>query len=130
MNLNPWSVLLGAIITGILSYRAVPWLVEFVDARVQESVSHTNETVGPRLPGGEILGNLECAIFFASFLWTSGLVLASAWLVFKTAAKWKTWQSVGDVPRAETQARYRVFVIGTAANIVAALFGAVIAQIP
>jgi len=129
--MNPWSVVLGAIVTGILSYRVVPWLVDRVEAEVLESLNDRRENVGPRLPRGDVVGHLECAIFFLSFVLLQSALLAAGWLAFKTAAKWKTWASIEEgVPLAETQVRYRSFVIGTAANIVAALIGAGIAHLP
>jgi hypothetical protein len=117
------------IVTGVLSYRVVPWLVDDVNSKVQESLKHRNEEILPRLPGGDIVGHLECAIFFASFAFV-GVLLAAAWLVFKTAATWKTWESTKDVTYSEIQAKYRASLIGTAANIVAALIGAGIAYLP
>jgi len=128
--MNPWSVALGIIVTGVLSYYAVPLVVKYVEDRVREQMRDRNETVGPRLVGGDVLGYLECALFFGSLVWAGGVALIAAWLVFKTAAKWKTWDSVGKVPLTEIQMRYRVFVIGTAANIVAALAGVAVAHLP
>jgi len=127
--MNAWSVILGAIITGILSYRYVPWLIDYVDAKVKEALKDRNEDVIPPIPGGAITGYLECAIFFASFGFI-GVGLAATWLAFKTAAIWKTWSSMGDQPFTEVQAKYRTIVIGTGANIVAALIGAGIANLP
>jgi hypothetical protein len=82
------------------------------------------------LPGGDVLGYLECALFFGSLVWAGGVALIAAWLVFKTAAKWKTWDSVGEVSLTEIQTRYRVFLIGTAANMAAALGGVAVAHLP
>lgn len=128
--MNPWSVALGAIVTGTLSHYAVPWVVDYIDVQVRKQLRDRNESVQPRLPGGDVLGYLECALFFGSLVWAGGVVLIAAWLVFKTAAKWKTWESTKEVPLTETQARYRGFVIGTAANIVAALAGVAVAHLP
>ena len=127
--MNAWSVLLGAVVTGILSYRVVPGLINYVEAGVRKSLEDRNEDVQPRPPGGDVVGHLECAIFFASFVFM-GVLLAATWLAFKTAAKWKTWESTKNVSYTEIQARYRSIVIGTAANIVAALIGASIAHLP
>jgi len=127
--MNPWSVVLGAITTGILSYRVVPWVIEYVDARVQKDLEELNGKILPRTPGGDVLGHLECVIFFASFAFV-GQILAAAWLVFKTAATWKTWSASKDLSYIEIQAKYRSVTIGTAANIVAALMGAGIAHLP
>ena len=127
--MNTWSILLGAIVTGVLSYYYVPWLIKRVDAKVQESLRDRNEEMLPRTPGGDVVGHLECAIFFASFAWV-GVLLAAAWLVFKTAATWKTWESTNIVSFTEVSAKYRSIMLGTAANIVAALIGAGISHLP
>ena len=134
MNLNPWSVALGVLVTGALSYYAVTPLVKFVrDQAIRDQAQGQPETASltVRQPtyGGDILGRLECAIFFASFIWAGAIALAPAWLVFKTAAKWKTWDT-SNVNAAEIPVMYRMFLIGTAANIVAALIGAAIAYLP
>lgn len=130
MEMNPWSVALGAIVAGVLSYRIVPWLIEYVEAQVLGELKDRNEKVQPRLPGGDVLGYVECALYFGALVWAGGVTLIAAWLVFKTAAKWKTWESTKDVPLTEIQSRYRAFLIGTAANIVAALAGVAVAQLP
>jgi hypothetical protein len=122
-------VVLGAILTGVLSYRVVPWLVWHVDKKVKETLKDRKDEIIPPIPGGDIAGYLECAIFFASFAFV-GIILAAAWLVFKTAAIWKTWDSMGVQSFTEVQAKYRTIVIGTGANIVAALVGAAVAYLP
>lgn len=127
--MNPWSVALGAIVTGALSYYAVPLLVAYVRDRAREQAENEGVRVRPLTFGGDILGHLECAIFFGSFVWPGAIALAPAWLVFKTAAKWKTWETAG-VNAAELPVMYRLFLIGTAANIVAALAGVAVAHLP
>jgi hypothetical protein len=127
---NPWSIALGAIVTGALSYSVVPWLIDYVENQVRKQLSDRNESVGPRLPGGDVLGYLECALFFGSLLWAGGAVLIAAWLAYRTAAKWKVWESTKDVKYTEVQTRYRLFLVGTAANIVAALAGVAVAHLP
>ena len=128
--MNAWSVLLGAIVTGVLSYYYVPWLINRTEDRVRDHLHGRRRRVEPRLPGGDALGHVECAIFFLSFLLLQSALLATAWLAFKTAAKWHTWESVKSVSYAEMRVRYRTTVIGTAANIVAALIGATLAHLP
>jgi hypothetical protein len=128
--MNPWSVALGAIVAGALSYSVVPWLIEHVENQVRNQLRDRNEKVGSRLRGGDVLGYVECALFFGSLVWAGGAVLIAAWLAFRTAAKWKVWESTKDVSYTEVQARYRAFVIGTGANLVAALAGAAVAQLP
>lgn len=128
--MNPWSLVLGAVVTGVLSHYVVPLVVKYIEDQVQEQMRDSNDTVGAQLAGGNVLGYLECALFFGSLVWAGGVALIAAWLVFKTVAKWKTWDSVGKVPLTEIQMRYRVFVIGTAANIVAALAGVAVAHLP
>ena len=130
MEMNPWSVALGAIVTGVLSYRVVPWLVDHINVKAREQVGATPEEVRPPTYGGDILGHLECAIFFVSFVWPGAIALAPAWLVFKTAAKWKTWDTTKDLTPKEIPVMYRAFLVGTAANIVAALAGVVVANLP
>lgn len=130
--MNPWSVALGVVLTGALSYYAVPLLVEYVDEQVRKQLGR-DEKVGQRLVGGDFLGYLECALYFGALLWTTGgIALIAAWLVFKTAAKWKTMDSAKEhgVSMTEVQMRYRGFVIGTAANLVAALAGVAVAHLP
>jgi hypothetical protein len=100
-----------------------------VDAKVQESLRDRNEEMLPRTPGGDVVGYLECIIFFASFAGV-GVLLAAAWLVFKTAATWKTWESSNKVTFTEVSAKYRSIMVGTGANIVAALIGAGLAHLP
>jgi hypothetical protein len=131
MNLNPWSVALGVILTGVLSYLAVPLLVEHVYDEVKKQTA-PNEPEKVRKPtyGGDIVGYLECMIFFVSFLWVNVIVLAPAWLVLKTAAKWKTWDTLKNINPEEVPVWYRVFLVGTAANVVAALAGVAVAHIP
>jgi len=128
--MNPWSVALGIIVTGVLSYYAVPLVVKYVEDRVREQMRDRNETVGPRLAGGDVLGYLECALFFGSLIWAGGVALIAAWLIFKTAAKWKAWELSAKLTLTEVLARYRGFLVGTAANIVAALAGVAVAQLP
>ena len=129
--MNPFSVLLGAIVTGVLSYFIVPWLADYVEDRIRKQFSDNAEPGRPRWAGGEILGYLECALFFVSFVWMGGVTLAAAWLVFKTAAKWKMWETNRNTAtNVEGAVMYRLFLIGTAANLVAALIGAAIAHLP
>ena len=127
--MNAWSVILGAIVTGILTYRVVPWIISHVDAKVRESLVDREESTVPRPPGGDIVGYIDCAIFFASFVFM-GVLLAAAWLVFKTAATWKIWETMKDVTYSDVVVKYRSTVIGTGANLVAALIGAGIAYLP
>jgi len=128
--MNPWSVALGAILTGVLSYRVVPWIVDYVEKKVQNELKGRNEFVQSRLPGGDVLGYLECALFFGSLVWADGVALIAAWLLFKTAAKWKAWELSANLTLTEVLTRYRGFLVGTAANIVAALAGVAVAQLP
>lgn len=91
-------------------------------------------------PGGAVLGWLERTIYFSSISVSGAWVLAGAWLGFRVACKWKSWE-LGDLPsrtgsaddvwlpdaRARlyrTESAHRRFVIGQAANLVAALAGA------
>ncbi|MDH3281547.1 MAG: hypothetical protein OEQ18_10515 [Gammaproteobacteria bacterium] len=104
--MNAWSILLGAIVTGVLSYGIVPWLISRVDAQILVSLRDCDEVTQPRPPGGEIIGHLECAIFFASFVFM-GVLLAAAWLVFKTAATWKIWESLKEVSHTDIEVKYR-----------------------
>jgi hypothetical protein len=134
MNLNPWSVALGVFVTGALHYFFVPALVKFVrdkairdQARDQPDIARLS--IRQPTYGGDILGHFECAIFFASFIWPGAIALAPAWLVFKAAAKWKTWDT-SNVNAAEISVMYRMFLIGTAANIVAAFIGAAVVHLP
>lgn len=129
--MNAWSVLLGIIVTAILSYGFVPRLLDYVEARIRKQFDDNTERGRPRWAAGDILGYFECALFFVSFLWPGGVTLAAAWLLFKTAAKWKMWETNrNDATNVEGAVMYRLFLIGTAANLFAALIGAAIAHLP
>lgn len=120
---------IGPIVAGLIVTIILGCLVERLVNYVEEQVRAQHPDAGPvrpRLAGDRITGFLECLIFFASFAGL-GAVLAGAWLVFKTAAKWKTWDSVKDISQIEIFVRYRTFLIGTGANIVAGIAGAAIA---
>lgn len=47
--------------------------------------------------GGDWLGFLERALFFAAF-WTGSESLVGGWLAFKLASKWEVWKNVIRVP--------------------------------
>src|SRR6267378_7067614 len=114
-----WSATLGLFITLALG-ACVPRIVGAVETNVR--AKHPDPDSLLREPGGELTGYLECAIFFGSFA-MDGVGLLAAWLAFKTAAKWKTWDTTEKISSAEIPVRCRIFVIGTGVNIVAALAG-------
>ena len=133
------SLISGLAVTLVLGL-FVGDLVNFVEAEVRKQFKGEREPL-PLTPADGLFGILERLIFFGSFVMAEPVVVA-AWLVFKTAAKWKTWESVDkirakeadtmqtikhDVP--EISMRYKAFLVGTAANIVAALAGAAVAHI-
>jgi len=114
------QVVIGGVIAVLVGLMLTPQIVRIIDVNAKVSA------------GELIFGSLECLLFFASF-WMGTTVLASAWLVFKTAAKWKTWDTVEKLKEKpidnveEIRVRYKSFLAGTAANLVAALVGAGVA---
>jgi hypothetical protein len=91
---------------------------------------------------GETLGILERLLFFATF-WVGGygFVLAGAWLAFKVASKWESWQHIDketlipNDPLAETTFRHAWFThllmrfqIGSIANILCAVAGMLVGR--
>jgi hypothetical protein len=128
------QVVIGAGITLLLgSFTGM--IADRVETDAKKKVSNGSQPTYPRNAGDRIFGYLECLLFFGSF-WMGSAVLASAWLVFKTAAKWKTWDSVANIKGVnpnntigEITARYKVFLAGTTVNIVAALVGAGVAHV-
>jgi len=140
------SSLIGALVAVFGGHYFTTWLLEHV--AVQFRLRWGGEPPAPsgiaadvwkrnfidRQPGGEALGHLERLIFFAAFWIAGGWALAAAWLAFKVASKWHTWNEAARLAgaaqledRAALLARatmdYRFFVIGTAANLVAGLVG-------
>jgi len=93
---------------------------------------------GPR--GPFVLGLAEATLFYASFM-AHAPELAGAWLIFKTAAKWASWQHIMLMPQRLKKVddieylEYRhafstkmttLFVLGTLSNILVAAAGYVI----
>lgn len=117
----------GIVVTLLLSFFAVGRFVDYIEQQVRAQFNMDPQTV-VRTRGDFELGILECVIFYASFAMGSA-GLAAAWLGFKTAAKWKSWGLIADAQKENPQdphdvsLRYRVFLIGTAANIVVGLAG-------
>ena len=83
---------------------------------------------------GRVLGDLERALFFLAF-WYTSWELVAAWLAFKVAAKWEAWSTTGALPealpntdplsyliarRAWASQRLMAFLIGTLANVLVA----------
>ena len=115
-------------------------LVNFVEADVRKKFKGERQPP-PLTPADWLFGILERLIFFGSFVMAEPVVVA-AWLVFKTAAKWKTWKSADKIHAEEAETmwtkkfdvpemtmRYKAFLVGTAANIVAALAGVAVVHI-
>ena len=97
----------------------------------------------PRYVGGRWIGLLERFIFFSSIL-AGAPELVFAWLAFKVASKWEVWNNVYRVPdtlpgstqfefffaRTRWGARtFQRFLVGTAANLSAAIIGVALFQV-
>ena len=83
----------------------------------------------PRSLAGFWLGICESVIFMAAFS-GGGAAGGAAWLAFKVASKWKSWELIAsDAAKRERAVTYgyRAFLLGTAGNIVIGLIGAFIA---
>src|SRR5712691_5245156 len=83
----------------------------------------------PRNWPGFWLGLCEAVIFMAAFAGAGAI--GAAWLGFKVASKWKSWELIKDVRvRAESVVSFghRSFLLGTAGNIVIGLAGTWIAM--
>ena len=120
---------IGAAITLLLVWLVTPPIAALAERRARRMFGEPDRPNAGHSP----VGFVESMIFYASFYAGSpgGIVLASAWLVFKTAAKWKTWESTEKLGElnpnktpGEISARYEAFIAGTGANIVWALLGA------
>jgi len=120
--MTPVSVAAGFVVTVVIAFFVTP-LLNTVDRKFR---CEGTQDLAPMGPGARWLGFFEAVIFFSSFVVADlkGVALAGAWLVFKSAAKWKAWDSVLEKEHRSISARYRLFLLGTAANIVAGLAGA------
>ena len=141
-----WSTLIGALVAVVGGHYFTAWLLDQLAVQFQRRSGGEppappglapeiwRAAVVERAPGGDALGHLERVIFFAAFWVSGGWALAAAWLLFKVVAKWHAWNQLSQLggvspleDRAALVARaaldYRLFVIGTAANLVAGLAG-------
>lgn len=96
-------------------------------------------------PGIEWLGGFETSLFFFSFYEKDAAVIGAAWLAFKVAAKWASWQHVIKVPEKllpktttleDIQIRNQWgswllsrFLLGTLFNLICGLIGSIIAKL-
>lgn len=144
-----WHIAVGFVVTFILGLfvrrvmkyagRTIP-LTPPSDA--SDKQKHDWEMIIKGNESGAILGSLERIIFFAAFLAEAHIAVA-AWLAFKVASKWNAWENVIAIPKkidgvddlnflvARSSLGSHVlmtFQIGTAYNIIAGLFGALIAR--
>ena len=105
-----------------------------------------NAEIVRRTPGGTWQGRLEVVIY-ASALLAQQWPLAASWLAFKLGSKWKSWTTTWEAirPRSEAdqdecvaiaRAHYaragldhRLFLVGTAGNVVAGVIGLVVARL-
>jgi hypothetical protein len=141
-----WSTFIGGLVAVVGGHYVAAWLLDRVAAQfygrwggeppVPEAVSPEIWKAGivEHAPGDAVLGHLERLIFFAAFWVAGGWALAAAWLVFKVVAKWHAWNALarlGDAAPLEDRAAllaraafdYRLFVLGTAVNLVAGIAG-------
>lgn len=95
-----------------------------------------------RGPGGNWVGFFERLIFFGS-IWVNSPTIVVAWLAFKVASKWKSWELMppgkrtndsdhsaipddeltATVSRGMGSLRLTTFLVGTGANLVIAFAG-------
>ena len=88
--------------------------------------------------GGDMVGRFERAFFFFAVL-AGAPALVGIWMAFKVASKWDAWSNIYQVPdtvkdvntldwflirRSFGALIYQRFLIGTAANFLAAVIGA------
>jgi hypothetical protein len=111
------------------------------------NIDDWNREVIQRTGGGDSLAFFERIIFFSSF--ASTWALAASYLAFKLASKWKSWTTTWQAVRAikpkskddpvmaaknarahlaRTGYDHRLFLLGTAGNLVAGLAGFAIAK--
>lgn len=108
--------------------------------------AHWSAELVRRTPGGEWQGRFEVVIYAGALL-TQQWPLAASWLAFKLGSKWKswttTWEATSPRPQADQDERaaiarahyaragldHRLFVVGTAGNIVAGAIGLVAARL-
>ena|SRR5438445_9221153 len=111
------------LILGALAY----FPIRFVERKAYEN--ERVEMSGRRkgTPGGFLLGLMESVLFFAAFS-TGQQNFAGAWLAMKVGAKWQSFGLLKDVAvkdglGGELNVRYRTFMVGVAANVVAGFMG-------
>lgn len=92
---------------------------------------------------GAILGDLERTLFYVAF-WLGANEIIAGWFALKVAAKWEAWGTTGRLPdslgspideidylisrRRWASQRLMSFLIGTLANVLAALGSFIIAK--
>jgi len=138
-----WSVIAGI---GFVIWSMLP--ISFVMDRVGERINFPDKPdemsddqynqILEKIPGGDSMGFFERFVFFIA-LASGAPSLVVAWLGFKVASKWDAWRNIYQVPdsldevsdldwflirRAFGARIYQRFVIGTAANFLAAAVGA------
>jgi len=143
---EPWNARsVGLAVTWMLASWVGPLIEWAVADRKVPEVRRGSSTVAPihwtRSPRGPfVLGLAESTLFYASFV-AGAPELAGAWLIFKTAAKWASWQHIMLMPQELSDVDdieyldYRhsfstkmvtVFVLGTMFNILAGATGYVV----
>ena len=112
------------------------------DRRLRErwkAIAELHPAKGPRY-----LGYFERTIFFIAVS-TSQYEIAAGWLAFKLAAKWQSWEHVAQIPSTLKSLMNDIqflhvrhiwgtrllsaFLVGTAANVVAAFIGHLLAVV-
>ena len=108
---------LGCILSGF---------VRWVQRASRRQLSVDSSASAP-LPGGFILGLLECYFYLAVFSIEGAGYLAGAWLAFKVATKWQSapWAKPTEQ---ETRVGYRAFQVGTIGTLLVGLLGAALLQ--
>lgn len=106
-------LVLGLIVSGI---------VRWIYGRSHRQLS-ADPAVVRMLPGGYILGLLECYFYFAVLSLEGAGFLAGAWLAFKLATRWQSapWAKPTEL---ETRVGYRAFQVGTLGNLLVGVIGA------
>jgi hypothetical protein len=94
---SPLSLAIGGgiLVTAVLGLLCGPFLDASVTVKFPEEFKDFKES--EKGGGGKELGILERVLFFAS-AWLSAYVIAGAWLTFKVAAKWASWQHITKIP--------------------------------
>jgi len=142
--LLPVAAVLGVLVVGLAEV-PISWMMKnkvsakivFPKKPAKITATRYEELKNPP-PGGEWVGRFERAFLFVAIL-AGAPALVGIWFAFKVASKWDAWSNIYQVPaeikdvdpiqwflirRAFGARIYQRFLIGTAANFLAATIGA------